>query len=41
MYVRYEHRRLVGTGTEAELLVNLWTSWTILLQSSPDSLDGV
>ena len=26
---------------EAELLVTLWTGWTVLLQSSSDSLDGV
>ena len=41
MYARHEYRRLVGTGMEAKLLVNLWTSWTVLLQSSSDSLDGV
>ena len=41
MYVRYERRRLVGTGTEAKLLVELLTSWVVLLQSSPDSFDSV
>ena len=41
MYARYVHRHLVGIGTEAELLVELLTSWTILLQSSLDSFDSV
>ena len=41
MYARYERRRLVGTGTEAKLLVELLVSWTVLLQSSPDSFDSV
>ena len=41
MYARYVHRHLVGIGTEAELLVELLTSWTILLQSSLDSFDTV
>ena len=41
MYARYECHRLVRTGTEAELLVELLTSWTVLLQSSPDSFDSV
>ena len=41
MYARHKCHRLIGTGTEAELLVKLWTSWTVLLQSSSDSLDGV
>ena len=41
MYARYERRHLVGTGTEAELLVELLMSWTVLLQSSPDSFDCV
>ena len=41
MYARYECRRLVRTGMEAELLVKLLTSWTVLLQSSSDSFDSV
>ena len=41
MYTRYECRHLVRTGTEAELLVKLLTSWTVLLQSSSDSFDSV
>lgn len=41
MYARCKCRRLVGTGTEAELLVKLLTSWTVLLQSSSDSFDNV
>ena len=41
MYARYERRHLVGTGTVAELLVELLTSWVVLLQSSPDSFDSV
>ena len=41
MYTWYEPRHLVGTETEAELLLELLTSWTVLLQSSPDSFDSV
>ena len=41
MYARYECRRLVGTGTEAGLLVKLLMSWTVLLQGSSDSFDSV
>ena len=41
MYGRHKFDRLIGTGTEAELLVELWTSWKVLLRSSSDSLDGV
>ena len=41
MYARYERRCLFGTGTEAELLVKLLTSWTVLLQGSSDSFDSV
>ena len=41
MYVRHGFHRLIGTRTEAELLGELWTSRTVLLQSSSDSLDGV
>ena len=41
MYAWHKFRRLTGTRTEAELLLELWTCRTILLQSTPDSLDGV
>ena len=41
MYALYECRCLVGTGTEAELLVKLLTSWTVLLQGSSDSFESV
>ena len=41
MYARYVCRHLVGTEMESELLVKLLTSWTVLLQSSPDSFDSV
>ena len=41
MYAWYVHRHLVGTKTEAELLVKLLMSWTVLLQSSLDSFDSV
>ena len=41
MYARYVCRHLVGTEMESELLVKLLTSWTVLLQSSPDSFDDV
>ena len=41
MYARYECNHLVWTGTEAKLLINLLTSWAVLLQSSPNSFDSV
>ena len=41
MYARYVRCHLVGTEMEAELLVELLTSWTVMLQSSPDSFDSV
>ena len=41
MYARYVRRHLVGTETEAELLVELLTSWTVMLRSSPDSFKTV
>ena len=41
MYARYECHRLVGISTEAELLVKLLKSWTVLLQTSSDSFDSV
>ena len=41
MYARYNCRRLVGTGMEAELLVELLASQVVLLQNSSDPLNGV
>ena len=41
MYARHECRCLVEAGTEAELLVKLLTSWTVLPQGSLDSFDSV
>ena len=41
MYAWHKCHCLIGTGTEAEFLVELWTGWTVLLQISSDSLDGV
>ena len=41
MYARYECHHLIGAETEAGLLVELLTSWSVLLQSSPDSFDSV
>ena len=41
MYAQYVRRHLVRTETEAELLVELLTGWTVLVQSSPDSFDSV
>ena len=41
MYARRKFRRLTGTRTEAELLGELWTCRAILLQGTPDSLEGV
>ena len=41
VYVQHECRRLIGTRAEAKLLVELWTCQTILLWSTPDSLDGI
>ena len=41
MYARYECHCLVGTRMEAEFLVKLLTSWTVLLQGSSDSFDSV
>ena len=41
MCARHKCQRLIGTRTEAEFLVKLWTSWTVLPQSSSDSLDGI
>ena len=38
MYAWCGCRYLIGTGTEAELLVELLTSRTVLLQCGPDSL---
>ena len=41
MYVWYECHCFIGTGTEAELLVELLTSLAVLLQCSSEPLDGV
>ena len=41
MNAQHKFCRLTGTRTEAELLVELWTCRMILLQGTPDSLDGV
>ena len=41
MYARYVRRRLVGTETEAELLVELLTSWTVKMWSSLGSFGSV
>ena len=41
MYARYVRRHLVGTETEAELLVKQLMSRAVLLQDGPDSLNGV
>ena len=41
MYARCECRHLIGTGTEAKLLIDLSMSRAILLQNSPDPLDSV
>ena len=41
MYARRKFRHLTGTRTEAELLVELKTCLPILLQGTPDSLEGV
>ena len=41
MYAQHMCRNSVGAETEAELLVELLASWTVVLQGSPDSLDSV
>ena len=41
MYVRRERRHLVWSGTEAELLVELLTSWDVLAHGSPDCFYSV
>ena len=41
MYAWYECHYFIGTGTEAELLVELLTSLAILLQCSSEPLDAV
>ena len=41
MYARYIRRNSIGTKTEAELLVELLMSWTVMLRSSPDSFNSV
>ena len=39
--MRHEFHFFIGAGTKAGLLAELWTSRTVLLQSSSDLLDGV
>ena len=41
MYAWKECHYLIGTGTEAELLIELLTSHAVLLQCSPDPLNDV
>ena len=41
MYARRECHRLIGTETEAGLLIELLTSRAVLLQGSSDPLNGV
>ena len=41
MYAWCECHYFIGTGTEAELLVELLTSLAVLLQCSSELLDGV
>ena len=41
MYVWYECHFLIGTGTEAELLIELLMSRVVLLQCSPEPLNDV
>ena len=41
VYAWYKCHYLIGAGTEDELLVELLTSRAVLLQCSPDPLDGV
>ena len=41
MYAWYERRHLVGTGTEAKLLVELLTSRAVLLKCSLEPLNDV
>ena len=41
VYAWYECHYLIGTGTEAELLVELLTSRAVLLQCSPEPLNDV
>ena len=41
MSARHVRRHFVGTETEAELLVELLTSWTVKMTGSLDSFDDV
>ena len=41
MYAWYECHYLIGTGTEAELLIKILPSRAALLQCSPDLLNDV
>ena len=41
MYARHKCHHLIGTETEAGLLVELLTSQAVMLQDGPDPLDSV
>ena len=41
MYAWFECHYFIGSGTEAELLVELLTSHAVVLQCSSEPLDGV
>ena len=41
MFAWYVCHNLVGDEMEAELLIELLTSWVVLPQSSPDLFDSV
>ena len=41
MCTQYIRRSSVGAKTEAELLIELLMSWTVILSGSPDSFDRV
>ena len=41
MYARHECHHLIGAEMEAGLLVELLTSWIVMMQSSPDSFNSV
>ena len=41
MCMRYIRRSSVGARIEAKLLIELLTSWTVILQGSPDSFDRI
>ena len=41
MCTRYIRRSSIGAKREDELLIELLTSWAVILQGSPDSFDRV